>query len=279
MRRLLAALAWALIGATVVVADVEARRLAGARSIGEQRNVTAAPVPAARQAPPVTAPQQPGPAPIVASRRWVPTLGALAVGGLLGSLFGGSGFGGAFLLVILTMAAIVLFRLFGKGRAESARPMQYAGLGNETVAAPPPSQAEGFNSPPPVQSAPKVPAGFDLAGFVRAAKLNFIKLQIANDVGNLGQVREFTTPRMYDELSRDFAGRAGAKQQTDVVALNAELLEVVSDSKAHHASVRFSGMMRETPGAAAVGFAEVWNLAKPVDGSSGWLLAGIQQMH
>ena len=270
MRSLLAGVAGALIGATLVVTDAEAKRLGGARSIGIQRNVTAPPAVAARQ--------PAGPAPVLGSSRWLPTLGALAVGGLLGKLFGGSGFGGVFLLVVLTVVAIVLFRLFGRARADPARPMQYAGLGNETVAAPPPSQAAGFNSPPPTQAAPKVPAGFDVAGFVRAAKLNFIKLQIANDVGNLDQIREFTTPMMYDELIRDFAERAGAKQQTDVVALNAELLEVVSDSKAHSAGVRFSGMMRETPGAAPVGFAEVWNLAKPVDGSSGWLLASIQQM-
>jgi predicted lipid-binding transport protein (Tim44 family) len=43
--------------------------------------------------------------------------------------------------------------------------------------------------------------------------------------------------------------------------------------------VRFSGMVRETPGTQPVGFEEVWNLVKPADGSSGWLLAGIQQMH
>jgi predicted lipid-binding transport protein (Tim44 family) len=37
--------------------------------------------------------------------------------------------------------------------------------------------------------------------------------------------------------------------------------------------------VREVPGAVPVDFAEVWNLVKPADGSSGWLLAGIQQMH
>jgi predicted lipid-binding transport protein (Tim44 family) len=37
--------------------------------------------------------------------------------------------------------------------------------------------------------------------------------------------------------------------------------------------------VRETPHAEPTGFEEVWNLVKPVDGSTGWLLAGIQQMH
>ena len=43
--------------------------------------------------------------------------------------------------------------------------------------------------------------------------------------------------------------------------------------------MRFSGTVREAPGAEPEAFAEVWNLVKPADGSSGWLLAGIQQMH
>ena len=80
---------------------------------------------------------------------------------------------------------------------------------------------------------------------------------------------------MFDALRGD----AHPGQHTDVVSLNADLLELATEKDRHWASVRFSGMMRETPGTEPVGFAEVWNLVKPVDGSSGWLLAGIQQMH
>jgi len=63
------------------------------------------------------------------------------------------------------------------------------------------------------------------------------------------------------------------------MALNAELLELNSEEGRHWASVRFSGMVRETPGSAPVDFEELWNLSKPIDGSSGWLLAGIQPTH
>jgi len=38
-------------------------------------------------------------------------------------------------------------------------------------------------------------------------------------------------------------------------------------------------LVRENPGTEPASFEEVWNLVKPVDGSSGWLLAGIQQTH
>jgi predicted lipid-binding transport protein (Tim44 family) len=127
----------------------------------------------------------------------------------------------------------------------------------------------------PAAGAPRIPAGFDSAGFLRAAKMNFIKLQMANDAGRIDEIREFTTPELFDELRTDI--QAGS--HTDVVSLNADLLELANEKNKYWASVRFSGLMRETPGTEPVGFEEVWNLVKPADGSSGWLLAGIQQMH
>ena len=144
-------------------------------------------------------------------------------------------------------------------------------MGNETLAVP-----ERPLSGAAVASGAAVPAGFDTAGFLRAAKMNFIKLQVANDSGRLDEIREFTTREMYDELRSDVQG---AGQHTDVVALNADLLELATEQDKYWASVRFSGTVRETPDTEPVGFEEVWNLVKPADGSSGWLLAGIQQMH
>jgi predicted lipid-binding transport protein (Tim44 family) len=53
----------------------------------------------------------------------------------------------------------------------------------------------------------------------------------------------------------------------------------VTEGDLHWASVRFSGSLREDAKSAAEPFEEIWNLCKPVNGSSGWLLAGIQQTH
>jgi predicted lipid-binding transport protein (Tim44 family) len=152
--------------------------------------------------------------------------------------------------------------------------MQYAGLGRDTVFATPPAQ-----SLPGAPARARVPAGFDAEGFLRAAKTNFVRLQVANDSGQLDEIREFTTDEVFEEVKKDIAERGVAAQQTDIASLNAELLELVTEGDKHWASVRFSGLSRETPGTAPTGFEEVWNLVKPADGSSGWLLAGIQQMH
>jgi predicted lipid-binding transport protein (Tim44 family) len=147
--------------------------------------------------------------------------------------------------------------------------MQFAGM-RETIDVTP-----GSTGNQPVISKTNLPAGFDAGGFLRAAKLNFLKLQSANDAGRLEDIREFTTEELYEALRSEL----GEGAQTEVAGLDAELLELATEGKQHWASVRFSGTVREAPGAAPEAFAEIWNLVKPADGSSGWLLAGIQQMH
>jgi predicted lipid-binding transport protein (Tim44 family) len=309
MKQWLLAAVVASVGIALVVPEADAKRAGGSRSSGAQRSVTSTPpasAPAkpgqtsqmnqAQPAAPAAAPAGATPQPASGLARWAPMLGGLAIGGLLGSMFAGGlgNIGGvimaALLFGLLAFGAVFLFRMFAQKRgAPLQRPLQYAAegprapypaMGNETVAAPPPSQMSGFDrgDAAPVAAA-NVPAGFDVAGFVRGAKMNFIKVQVANDAGNVDELREFTTPEMFEELKKDLAERGGASQQTDVVALNADLLEVVTEGSLHWASIRFSGTIRETPSQAPEAFEEVWSLSKPVDGSTGWVLAGIQQMH
>ena len=288
MKKLWIGFAAALLSVAFVATEADAAKLGGARSLGAQRNVTSAPPAAApakpaQQAAPAAAPAAAQPQPASGFARWAPMLGGLALGGALGWLMGANGMGGlmvGLLLVgLLVFAGIFVVRMLAQKRGEAPQRFQYAGMGSETVAAPPPSQAAGFDAQPARAAAPGVPAGFDVAGFLRGAKLNYMKLQIANDQGNLDELREFTTDELFEELKKDVVARGGAKQQTDVMALNADLLEVVTEADKHWASVRFSGTLRESPGEAPQGFEEVWNLAKPVSGAGGWQLAGIQQMH
>lgn len=298
MKNLFLGLAISLLGFTMVVPEVEAKRMGGARSSGAQRSATSTP--------PATTPAKPGQtsqmnqtqqaapagaaaAPAAASglSRFAPMLGGLALGGLLGYMLGGSAGGmllTALMIGLLALVGFVIFRMLTQRRAEGPQqPLQYAGLGSQPAPAPAPAQLSGFDArasaAAPSQAAANVPAGFDVAGFVKGSKMNFMRLQAANDNGNVDEIREFTTPEMFEELHRDIQARAGAKQQTDVVSLEAELLEVVTEGDLHWASVRFTGMIRETPAGQPEHFVEVWNLAKPVSGGSGWVLAGIQQMH
>ncbi|MEP6607319.1 MAG: Tim44-like domain-containing protein [Burkholderiaceae bacterium] len=119
-----------------------------------------------------------------------------------------------------------------------------------------------------------IPAGFDVAGFLAAAKANYVKLQQAWDAGDLAELSEFTSNDMFITLTHELRGRAG-HSRTEVVTLDAELLGIESSADEHVASVKFDGSLRVDGEIERV--SEVWNLAKPTRGG-GWVLAGIQQL-
>jgi predicted lipid-binding transport protein (Tim44 family) len=124
----------------------------------------------------------------------------------------------------------------------------------------------------------RIPADFDVASFERNAKVNFIRLQAANDAGDLDDIRQFTTPEMFAELKMELADRGTAIQKTDVVNINASVMEVDEDADRYLVSVRFTGVIRDGTGEPDESFDEIWHLTKARQGSSGWVLSGIQQM-
>lgn len=71
--------------------------------------------------------------------------------------------------------------------------------------------------------------------------------------------------------------QSGSAQKTDVVSLNAEVLDVTEEAARYIVSVRFTGLLREDVNAAPEAIDETWHLTKPQSGNSGWLVAGIQQ--
>ena len=123
-----------------------------------------------------------------------------------------------------------------------------------------------------------IPADFDVPAFLRHAKANFIRLQAAWDRGDINDIREFTSPEMFAELKLDLQERGSVKNETDVVSVDAELLGIETQTYDYLVSVRFTGMIKEGGEPTAQPFKEVWNLTKPINGQSGWLLAGIQQL-
>jgi predicted lipid-binding transport protein (Tim44 family) len=258
----------------------------------QRQSVAPRPASPAQQVTPVAPPASPAAVPAAAPKRnWMGPLAGIAAGlgiGALLSHFGmGEGMGNILMMALLAMAAVFVFKLLfsRKSPAQTAptyspEPMQYAGAGSPAMT-PAPSAAPQYGAATPVvaSSALSVPAGFDTEGFLRIAKLNFVRLQAANDARNLDDIREFVSPEMFAEIKLQMVERGSVSQQTDVVTLNAELLEVVTEPSRHVASVHFSGMIREVVGAAAVPFDEVWHLVKPTDGSKGWIIAGIQQLN
>ncbi len=292
MKRLMIAAFAALVGLGMMVHDAEAKRLGGGKSFGMQRQATPPAAPAAAGKP-AAAPSAAAAAKPAGMDRFLGPLAGLAAGLGIAALLSHFGLGeemaGMLMLLVLVMAAVFVVRwLLSKRSPQSG--MQYAGSanapGNLVPANLTPAKFESSKVPGGTHSAGataagtatrNIPADFDVEGFLRQAKLNFVRLQAANDRGDMDDIREFTAPELFAEIRMQFRDRGGKVQETDVMQLDAELLEVVTEDKRHIASVHFSGQLRED-GAAPATFAEIWHLAKPTDGSRGWNVAGIQQV-
>jgi len=210
-------------------------------------------------------------------------LAGLAAGIGLAALASHFGFGAELanfmMMALLAMVVVGVIGFFMRKKTAAAQgnDMQYAGAGAPYGGNAPQRDftPAGGSAAAPVAN---IPADFDAEGFVRNAKVNFIRLQAANDAGNLDDIREFTSPEMFAEIKMEMAERGNAKQETDVVQLNAEVLDVTEEAGRYIISVRFSGLIREEKDAAAAPFDEIWHMTKPTDNSRGWVLAGIQQI-
>ena len=284
MKHLLITLLVAVVSFGFAVPEAEAKRLGGGSSFGMKRNAT----PPAQQPRQPAATQQQAPTAGAAAqpkRSWMGPIAGLAAGLGLAALFShlglGEGFANFVMLLLLAAAAFFLCRLiFRRGGASSRQGgLQYAGAqaGSGAPAAFQAQQPLTSGAPANTGLERARASGFDADGFARQAKLNFIRLQAANDTGNLDDLREFTTPEVFAELAMQINERRGAEQRTDVVELDAEVIDVAEEDSRYVVSVRFSGLLREQTDAAPEAFSEIWHLTKPLAGSGGWLIAGVQQ--
>jgi predicted lipid-binding transport protein (Tim44 family) len=275
MERFLILLTIAFTCFSFLASTAEAKRFGGGNSFGKQRSVS---------------PQQPRKAPESApsatsapkTNKWLGPLAGLAIGAGLATLFSG-GLGGAMggaigsILLAILAAAVVLFLINKFSRSKQAA-MQFAGSspqpGYATQSPPPSSGALGLAAAPATGN---IPADFPVDSFLRGAKASFIRLQAANDRKDLNDIREYTTPEMFAEISMQMLERRDEVQITDVTTINAELLEAVDEGDLSIASVRFTGLLRENNGAPE-SVDEIWHVQRNLrDPKAGWLLSGIQQ--
>jgi len=286
--------------AAFVAGEVDAAKLGGGRSLGVQRpSVTPraatppASTPSGAASQPVM-PAQPGttlPAKPVAPQaapsgasRWLGPIAGLAAGIGLAALlshFGlPEGLGTFLMLALLAVGVFFVVRMLFARRAQTERPLAYAaGRPGATPSFEMPSAPQpgsGDRVEPTLHAARTFPPGFDAVAFAKHAKEQFIRLQAAYDAGDRKALADVMTPEMNDEILREL-DNGTQRRPTKVDTLEAEVFEVETQGERHWASVRFTGALREA-GGAPVAFDEVWNLTKPADGSSGWLLAGIQQL-
>lgn len=238
-----------------------------------------------------------------ARRSWMAPLAGLAAGLGLAALMSHLGLGPAFanflMLLLLALLAVVVIRFLLRrfSPAAPARREAWQGAGApggaafergpaESAARDPSAWTPSARTSVERDTAPAafvpgggaaLPADFDREGFERLAKLVFIRMQAANDAGNLDDLRRFTTPEMFAAARLDLQERQGRAQQTDVLQLDAQIVDFTREAERDLVSVRYRGLIREEAQAAAEPFDEVWHLVRPHDGSRDWTIAGIQQ--
>lgn len=308
MKRLFALLAMVFtLGLSTVAMDAEAaKRMGSGKSMGTQRQASPDKAPGAPTQSAAGA-GTPAAAAAAPSRSWMGPVAGLAAGLGLAALASHLGFGEelASMLMFGLMAAAVMVAIgfFMRKRAaakqsaaagpgglqyahanagispDTSRPEQQAAykvampaMGNSAI-----GSGIGSGIGAGVASATPIPSDFDVAGFERNAKVNFIRLQAANDAGNLDDIRQFTTPEMFAELKLEMTERGTVAQKNDVINLNAQVVEVDENADRYLVSVRFTGFIRDDSGAPDEAFDESWHLMKARQGSGGWVLAGIQQ--
>jgi predicted lipid-binding transport protein (Tim44 family) len=297
------------------------KRLGGGKSVGQQSNNATQSQAAKPAAPAQATPATPAPAPAAAQpqrRPWGAMLGGLAAGLGLAWLAHSMGLGAEFgQFLMFGLLALVIMMVVGyfmrRRQAQSASsPFAFEGagapaqpqtapqynprnVGNDASARPWEGQTASFEPASPARQGLSIgsgvaggattwgiPAGFDVEGFVTAAKQNFVHLQDAWDRSDIPALKAMMTDTMLDEIKAQLAEREatsnGQVNHTEVVMLDAHLLGIEDLGATYMASIEFSGLIREEPSSGPTPFREVWNMTKPKDGSLGWLVAGVQAL-
>jgi len=281
LRNILSILLITLVTLGLFINDAEARRFGGGRSFGVSRSTSNFSRPTSN-----FSRQQPFSQTASRMKNWIGPLAGLAVGGLLASLFMGHGVGAGLLSWVLVGGLIlVALTLFNKMRMRPATYAQHDDRYNNHFSRDATNQFMHNNSQQTYSSSSPVnnyPVGFDPKDFLREAKVSFMRLQNAYDQKNLNDIREFTTPEVSAEIQMQLQERGNAENITNVISLEAELLDVENgsslvsgvDMQTITASVRFTGQVQEEKNSAPISMNEVWHFKREL---GRWIVSGVQQ--
>ena len=288
------------------------------RSISPQKAAPAPAAPASNaaspSAPPTSQPAAPAsasapmappaaiPAPAPSGTRWLGPIAGIAAGlglaALMSHLGLSDGFGTILLLGLVIFAGIFVLRMFLGRRQMSGAPLQYSGASASANSSAPsaftpsapswrvPGTSELAGQSTSTSATEALPAGvtrktfpqgFNAAAFAAEAKRQYIQIQRSYDNADRTALSSVMTADMATEIGRELDKR-GLHHPTEIVALDADVLDVSTEEDKYWISVRFTGQVKEDGEPLPHSIDEVWNLTKPVKGGSGWLLAGISQV-
>jgi predicted lipid-binding transport protein (Tim44 family) len=214
--------------------------------------------------------------------------GGLLMGGLIGSMLFGGGMGGGFGILELLLVGGGVYFLFRVLSRRGAARREPAGGERLAYATPPGGRFDGWAALHETPAAPSraaagaspvMPAGMDEAEFVSGAKALYARLQDSWDRRDLDDIRRFTTPEVFAEISRQ-AAEDPAPGKTDVLMVEARVLEAGERDGRTVITVLFDALLREDRSAASPGqVREVWRISRDETASRPeWTLEGIQQL-
>ena len=129
----------------------------------------------------------------------------------------------------------------------------------------------------PASATATLPGDFDSEDFLKGAKMAYTRLQEAWDRRDMNDIAQFATPPVIDAVRQQMA-EDPAPSRTEILLVNAQIMDVTREAAAERVQVYFDVLMRETrEQASPATVREIWHfLRKLPDGS--WKLDGIQQV-
>ena len=256
----------------------DAKRLGGGGSFGSKPSYSKS---YQKPAAPSSTPTQqaaPGASPMGGRGMFGGMLGGMLMGGLLGSLLFGGGFSGISFIDILLIGG-GLFLLFKFLRSRQPAPQTAGGPGR--VHDMPRGAWDNLRSSQhqTASAAESYPPGFDAKEFLDGAKAAYTRMQASWDARDLDDLNQFTSAEVFAEIQAQAAADPGPGK-TEILLLEARLLEVKTIGNQTIATVLFDAMLREDSAAApAEQVREAWHFSRyETGGGSHWVVEGIQQL-
>jgi predicted lipid-binding transport protein (Tim44 family) len=273
MRNIFSYLLIALLSFGLLINEASAKRFGGGRSFGVQRSQSS--LFSSHKTPGSAAMSQKS-----GANKWGGMLGGLLVGGLLASLFMGHGLASGLMSWLLIGAALFFIISFFRRRMQpgmqSAQPNAFRqnSFNNFTQPFTNTNSNSGTSSSNNTNFS-EYPAGFIPENFLRDAKVSFIRLQAAYDQKNVQDLTTFTAPEVFGEIKMQLDERGNEPNKTEVINLNAELLDVSKQFDSTIASVRFTGSIKENE-EPITQLDEIWHF-RQFGNNKEWVVGGIQQ--
>ncbi|HAT7927515.1 TPA: DUF1517 domain-containing protein [Legionella pneumophila] len=265
MRTLLSCFLITLLSFGLIINEASAKRFGGGRSFGIQRSQSS--LFSSNKTHNTSSLTQKA-----NKSRWGGVLGGLLVGGLLASLFMGNGLANG-LITWLILGSVIFFvvsflrRKMNPGfQATQSGAFRQNSFEQFT-------QNYGNRNSGGAHFAQQE-TSFDADNFLRDAKVTFIRLQAAYDQKNLQDLQTFTVPEVFAEIKMQLDERGDAPNQTEVISLDAKLLDVSKQSLSTIASVQFTGTIKENGEISNLD--EIWHF-RQFDNRKEWVVGGIQQ--